>query len=95
MTQVFFSVDVEVWCGGWGHLDSRFPSAFRQYVYGPTARGDFGLPFQLRLLSDHGLKGVFFVEPLFAGRFGEDPLREIVELIRASGHEVQLHLHTE
>ena len=95
MLDVFYTVDVEVWCGGWKDIDNKFPSAFRQYVYGKTASGDYGLPYQLKLLNDHNLKGVFFVEPLFAARFGEQALAEIVGLIRDAGQEVQLHMHTE
>lgn len=95
MLDVFFTVDVEIWCGDWRSLSARFADAFRRYVYGPTPAGDFGLPYQLRVLNDHGLSGVFFVEPLFAGRFGLPPLAEIVGLIRDAGHEVQLHLHPE
>lgn len=95
MLKVFFTVDVEVWCGGWHDLDSRFPEAFKRYVYGPTSRGDCGLPLQLKLLADHGLRGVFFVEPLFSARFGSAPLQEIVGLIRDGGQEVQMHLHPE
>lgn len=92
---VFFTVDVEVWCDGWQDIDARFPDAFQRYVYGPTRRGNYGLPYTLDLLNEHGLAGVFFVEPLFATRFGEQPLAQIVSLIESSGHEVQLHLHTE
>ena len=95
MLDVFFSVDVEVWCGSWDNLDEKFPAAFRRYVYGPTTRGDFGLPYTLQVLRDHGLKGVFFVEPLFSTRFGSQPLEEIVGLIREGGPEIQLHLHPE
>ncbi len=95
MLDVFFSVDVEVWCDGWDNLDEEFPDAFRRYVYGPTARGDFGLPYTLQVLREHGLKGVFFVEPLFSTRFGNQPLEEIVGLIREGGQEIQLHLHPE
>jgi hypothetical protein len=47
------------------------------------------------MLSDHGLKGVFFVEPLFSTRFGPEPLSEIVGILNNGGQEVQLHLHTE
>jgi hypothetical protein len=92
---VFFTVDVEVWCGGWHNLDARFPDAFRRYIYGKTSRGDFGLPHQLQVLSDHGLPGVFFVEPLFARRFGLAALQEIVGMLKAAKQEVQLHLHPE
>ena len=92
---VFFTVDVEVWCDGWDDLDRKFPGAYRKYVYGPTRQGNYGLPATLQFLNDHGLLGVFFVEPLFATRFGVEPLRELVGLIREGGQEVQLHLHTE
>ena len=95
MLDVFFTVDVEIWCDGWHNLDEKFPDAFRKYIYGPTAKGDYGLPYTLRVLNDHGLEGVFFVEPIFSSRFGEQPLAEIVGLVGESGHEVQLHLHPE
>ncbi|MGH8770822.1 MAG: polysaccharide deacetylase family protein, partial [Burkholderiales bacterium] len=95
MLKVFFTVDVEVWCDGWYDLDRAFPDAFHRYVYGPTAHGNCALPLTLRILSDHGLSGVFFTEPLFAARFGIVPLQEIVGLIAEAGQEVQMHLHTE
>jgi peptidoglycan/xylan/chitin deacetylase (PgdA/CDA1 family) len=95
MLDVFFTVDVEVWCGGWKNIDAKFPRAFQQYVYGRTPRGEYGLRYKLKELQEHGLKGVFFVEALFATRFGLEPLKEIVGLIKEYGHEVQLHLHPE
>jgi hypothetical protein len=95
MLDVFFTVDVEVWCNGWQDLDRKFPGAYEQYVYGRTSRGDYGLPFQLKVLNEHGLAGVFFVETMFATRFGSGPLAELVGLIREGRQEVQLHLHTE
>lgn len=93
--RVFFTVDVEVWCDSWNALDRTFGDSFSRYIYGPTSKGDYGLPFKLALLRDHGLAGVFFVEPLFATRFGMQPLEEIVGLINDGNQEVQLHLHTE
>lgn len=95
MLNVFFTTDVEIWCNGWADLDKRFPAAFKTYIYGHTPVGDFGLPYQLKVLKDHGIHGTFFVEPLFSACVGSQPLEEIVGLIRDSGHEVQLHLHTE
>lgn len=93
--KVFFTVDVEVWCGAWDDLDSRFPEAFRRYIYGSTKRGQYGLPRTLERLNHYGLKGVFFTEPLFSRRFGHAALEEIVGLVLAAGQEIQLHLHTE
>ncbi len=95
MLNVYFTVDVEIWCGGWEDIDAKFPQAFKRYIYGQTDKGNYGLPYALKLLNDHGLKGVFFVEPLFSGRFGQEPLQEIVSLIKEANQSVELHLHTE
>jgi hypothetical protein len=94
MLDVFFTVDVEIWCNG-AHQDARFSQAFQQYVYGDTPAGEYGLRYTLRQLKEHGLSGVFFVESLFTTRFGKEPLAEIVSLIQEHQQEVQLHLHTE
>jgi hypothetical protein len=95
MLSIFYTVDVEVWCEGWNNIDEKFPSAFEAYIYGPTAKGRFGLPYQLELLQQYGLLGVFFIEPLFSTRFGLEPLAEIVGLVREAKQDVELHLHTE
>lgn len=92
---VYLTVDVEVWCDGWSDIDSKFPASFRQYIHGSTPRGDYGLPYQLKVLRDHGLRASFFVEPLFSARFGPDALAEIVGLLSQADQDVQLHLHTE
>ncbi|HQE39708.1 MAG TPA: hypothetical protein PLC55_10460 [Zoogloea sp.] len=92
---VYLSFDIEVWCGGWNDLDGKFPASFERYVYGRSPKGDYALPKTLEILARNGLKGVFFVEPLFAARFGVDALAVIVDLIRAGGHDIQLHLHPE
>ena len=80
---VYLSFDIEVWCNGWKDLDGQFPASFERYVYGRSSRGDYALPKTLEILERNGLKGVFFVEPLFAARFGIDKLAVIVDLIRA------------
>ncbi|HEY2253797.1 MAG TPA: hypothetical protein VGH74_22135 [Planctomycetaceae bacterium] len=63
--------------------------------YGRTSRGSFGVPYQMDILDEHGLKGMFFVEALFASCVGLEPLREMVGVIRDRGHDVQLHIHPE
>lgn len=96
MLDVFFTVDVEIWCDGWQGIDEKFPDAFRKYIVGETSGGAYGVPYTTKVLSDHGLRGVFFVEPLFSARFGAQPLADIVEpILEGSAHEIQLHLHTE
>lgn len=93
--RVYLTFDVEVWCNDWARLDERFPSAFERYVFGRSARGEYALPKTLELLDQHGLRGVFFVEPLFSARFGIEHLAVITRLISQAGQDVQLHLHTE
>jgi len=92
---VFLTFDIEVWCDGWRDLDQKFPDCFDRYVYGRSQHGDYALPKTLDILNQHGLKGVFFVEPLFASRFGASPLETMVHLILDAGQQVQLHLHPE
>lgn len=93
--KVYLTFDIEIWCGGWHDLDRRFPASFQRYVYGRSPAGDYALPKTLEILDRYGLKGVFFIEPLFAARFGVEHLAIIVDLIRAGGHDIQLHLHPE
>jgi peptidoglycan/xylan/chitin deacetylase (PgdA/CDA1 family) len=93
--RVIITIDTEVWCNSWQTLDEDFPLAFRRYVYGSSRAGDYALPRTLEILRRHRLHAVFFVEPLFAARFGRAYLRDIVALIRDAGQEVQLHLHPE
>lgn len=95
MLNVFFTIDVEVWCNGWHNIDEKFADAFARCIHGETPQGSFGLPYQLKVMNDHGLTSVCFVEPLFSARFGPEPLDEIVGLVNAAQHETQLHLHTE
>jgi hypothetical protein len=93
--KVHLTFDIEVWCKGWQHLDQDFPAAFERYVYGKSTHGEYALPATLKILRQHGLRGVFFVEPLFSARFGAEYLGRIVRLIEDAGQEVQLHLHPE
>lgn len=92
---VYLSFDVEIWCNSWKELDARFPASYDRYVFGGSRHGRYALPQTLEILARHGLHGVFFVEPLFAARFGVEHLARIVELIKAAGQEIQLHLHPE
>jgi hypothetical protein len=86
---------VEIWPESRVVSRPVFDDWFGRYIYGPTPAGEYGLPYQLKALDRHGLKGVFFVEVLFSLLYGEDYLRRIVDLIQEAGHDVQLHLHTE
>ena len=49
----------------------------------------------MRVFAEHGLKAVFFIDPLPALVWGQCAVDDVVGPILAGGHEVQLHLHTE
>lgn len=93
--KVFLTVDVELWPRSWAHSRAELKQAFDRYILGATTRGQVGLPFQLRMAQDHGLRFSFFVESLFACEMGIGPLADIVSMITEAGQEVQLHLHPE
>ena len=93
MLNVYITVDTEVW---WS--DPRlgaFRADFDRWFRGATPGGAVGAPFKAKMLSDYGLKGGFFVEPLFADAVGPDYLAEMVEALRAHDQFVELHAHSE
>jgi hypothetical protein len=82
MTQVLVTVDAAL---GWtSHARGE---SWRQNLSAS------GVPRQLELLRDHGLKACFFVDPMPALVYGIEPIRLMVEPILAAGQEVQLLLH--
>jgi hypothetical protein len=60
-----------------------------------TPDGPVGIGYQMTVLERHGLKAVFFVDPMPALLWGGEAVARIVDPILARGHDVQLHLHTE
>jgi hypothetical protein len=97
MLNIFITVDTEVWPDNLaaGPSDAAFAAAYRRDILGRTRAGDYGLPLQLQIMNDNGIQASFFVESLFASRFGTAALADIVGLVDSAGHEVQMHLHPE
>lgn len=87
-TRILLTVDTElVWRGDAADADWR---ALLDRSFDPAG---VGVPYQLRVLAEHGLKGCFFVDPMPACRYGIEPIRHMVSTILEAGQEVQLHLH--
>ena len=94
MTNVLITVDTELSA----LLHQRGLSAHENLassIWGKCATGAFGIGWQMHQLETHGLKGVFFVDPLPALLYGTEIIRDIIDPIIGRGHEVQLHIHTE
>lgn len=67
----------------------------RRSIWAEAQGQAVGIGWQMDMLDRHGLKGVFFLDPMPALVFGTDFLKPIVDRIVGRGHEVQLHIHTE
>jgi hypothetical protein len=99
---VFLTVDAEVWPykPGWPEIrledgDRNLARQFEHCILGRTDGGEFGVRYQTAMLNRHGLRATYFVEPLYSAAVGDRWLCETVGMIRAAGHDVQIHAHTE
>jgi len=95
MLNVLFTVDVELWPQKWDLSHKSMKVAFDKDILGKTARGEYGLPFQLKTFSDYEIKATFLVEPFFSVQMGQGSLQDITGLISDRDQKVELHLHTE
>jgi hypothetical protein len=94
MSDILITVDTELSAGRQARgMDAR--ANFESSILGRTGQGDFGVGWQMDRLEAHGLKGVYFVDPMPGLVHGERLVADIVGPIVARGHEVQLHIHTE
>ncbi|MCB2088122.1 MAG: hypothetical protein R3E18_10275 [Sphingomonadaceae bacterium] len=96
MTAVYITIDTE-----YSHsLASRKRPVsraenFARSISCVTPDGPAGVEFKLGMFNRHGLKGVFFVDPMPALLYGVEAITDVVRPILEHGHDVQLHLHTE
>lgn len=92
MTAVYLTIDTEYAAG----LAARGRAEnFARSIACETPSGPAGLFYKMRLMDRHGIKGVFFVDPMPALLWGRAAIADVVEPIVAAGHDVQLHCHTE
>lgn len=97
MTAVYLTIDTEYAAhlpGAGGGPGTRSDN-FRHSIACETPSGAVGVGHQMNVLDRHGLKGVFFVDPMPALLWGTAAIADIVRPIVARGHDVQLHCHTE
>lgn len=95
-TRVYLTIDTEYESGFTARNgpDTR-ESNFRRSIMGETQSGAAGIGYQLDRFDEHGLKAVFFVDPMPALLWGVEAIGDVVAPILTRGHDVQLHLHTE
>ncbi|ASY44041.1 MAG: polysaccharide deacetylase family protein [Pseudomonadota bacterium] len=94
MTALLITVDTELSAS----LQQRgvdLDDNIRRSIWAEAQGQAHGIGWQMDMLDRHGLKGVFFLDPLPALVHGADFLTPIVTAIVERGHEVQMHIHTE
>ena len=96
MLSVLITIDTEYSVGPYVRGTSRdWPN---NYDLAIGCRGNgraVGIHYQMDVLERHGLKAIFFVDPMPALIWGQRAVDHIVKPILDRGHDVQLHLHTE
>ena len=94
MTAVYITIDTEYSSSlarsgmGWRENHARSIAC-------ETPAGAVGIRYQMDMFDRHGLRAVFFVDPMPALFYGPEAVAAMVKPIVARGHDVQLHLHTE
>lgn len=66
-----------------------------QSITGRTAKGDYGIGWQMDRMAERGAKGVYFVDPMPGLVHGPSVVEQMVDPILKRGHEVQIHIHPE
>lgn len=94
MTALLITVDTEL-SSSLHQRGLSLDENVQRSIWGQAQGQAHGIGWQMDMLDRHGLKGVFFLDPLPALVHGADFLTPIVTAIVARGHEVQMHIHTE
>jgi hypothetical protein len=85
----FISFDIEA-------LPFRNPeSPLDSLIWGKTPSGEYGIKRLCAILDEHRIKGNFMVDMAACQLYGTDAMREVMEYLLSSGHEVHAHLHPE
>ena len=95
MLPVLLTIDTEYSSGLYARGERDRATNFAATIACRGPKGEAGIFHQLRVFAQHGLKAVFFVDPLPALVWGQGAVDDVVGPILEAGHEVQLHLHTE
>ena len=96
MTDLYLTIDTEYSARLYAQGEGACRKVnFARSIAGEAGKQAAGIFHQMDELDRHGLKAVFFVDPMPALVWGVEALTDVVQPILMRGHDVQLHLHTE
>lgn len=92
-TKILITIDTEFSIGGYFKNKNNKPVPADRHIYCKINGKDYGINLIMDILEKYDLKGIFFVETESRFYFGEEEVINIMQNIKARGHEVQLHIH--
>lgn len=97
MLNVVFTVDTETFPITHGWKQDHLTADMKRDLFGEIDGRAVGLEYQLDMFAKHGMKANFMVESLFSSvpEVGPEPLKDIVQVVNAGGHDIQVHPHPE
>lgn len=96
MVSVYLTIDTEYEFGFTArHGHGSRADNFARAIKGSMPDGEAGIFHQMDVFERHGLKAVFFVDPMPGLLWGKGAVADVVEPILKRGHDVQLHMHPE
>lgn len=96
MTNVYLTIDTEYSSGLVTDLsETGRRDNFARSIACLTPDGPSGITHKLDLFEQHGIRAVFFVDPMPALVWGVAAIEDVVAPILEAGQDVQLHCHTE
>ena len=96
MTRVYLTIDTEYSSGlANGACPVDRTENFARSIACFTPDGPAGITYQLKMFERHGIRAVFFVDPMPALLWGIAAIEDVVTPILNAGQDVQLHCHTE
>ena len=82
--KVIVTIDTE------GH-DGKDPIS--KLILGQTEKGRYGIEYIMDILDEFDVKALFFVDFAEAWDYGEEKVRNVVDIIKKRGHDVGVHIH--
>ena len=92
-TEICITIDTEFSIGGHFEAPTTCHPVAEPMVYGEVEGREEALGFILKTLAEHGISATFFVECANYYYFGDEPMRTVVERIKAARQNIQLHVH--
>ncbi|HEX7369057.1 MAG TPA: polysaccharide deacetylase family protein [Rhodanobacteraceae bacterium] len=96
MTTCYITIDTEYDFGFTRRMGAHSRAEnFQRSIICAVGSAEAGIRYQMDVLDRHGLKAVFFIDPMPALVWGTAAIEDILRPILQRGHDVQLHAHTE